>query len=58
MAYIVSAQAVAGFRARIEELLVVVDERLELDMRFECAGPECGRPEPLVRPAAPGLLRV
>jgi methanogenic corrinoid protein MtbC1 len=45
MAYIVSAQAVAGFRARIEELLVVVDERLELDMRFECAGPECGRPE-------------
>ncbi len=28
----------------MEELLVAVDERLELDLKFECAGPECGSP--------------
>ncbi len=33
------------FRQRLDELLVAVDERLALDLKFECAGPECGSPE-------------
>jgi len=45
MERIVSARAATEFRAQMEELLVAVDERLELDLKFECAGPECGSPE-------------
>lgn len=45
MANPVSDQAQADFQEKIEELLVAVDERLALDLKFECAGPECGSPE-------------
>jgi methanogenic corrinoid protein MtbC1 len=41
----ISRKALAEFRQRLDELLVAVGERLELDMKFECAGPECGSPE-------------
>jgi methanogenic corrinoid protein MtbC1 len=45
MVRVVSPKAAAAFRVRIEELEVAVDERLDLDLRYECAGPECGSPE-------------
>jgi MerR family transcriptional regulator, light-induced transcriptional regulator len=45
MANRVSAEATTEFRGKLDELLVAVDERLELDMKFECAGPGCGSPE-------------
>ncbi|MBN2464269.1 hypothetical protein JXD38_01415, partial [candidate division WOR-3 bacterium] len=41
----VSAEATTEFRARLDELLVAVDERLSVDVKFECAGTECGSPE-------------
>jgi methanogenic corrinoid protein MtbC1 len=41
----ISRQALVEFQQRLDELLVAVDERLEVDMKFECAGPECGSPE-------------
>ena len=41
----VSTEATTEFRAKLDELLVAVDERLELDMKFERAGPGCGSPE-------------
>jgi len=44
MARVVSSNAAKAFRARLEELEVAVDERLDVDLKFECAGPECGSP--------------
>ncbi len=41
MANRVSAEAAAEFRAKLDELLVAVDERLALDAEFHCAGINC-----------------
>ena len=41
----VSAAALAPFRDGFDALLLEVDERLEVDLKFECAGPGCGSPE-------------
>jgi len=41
MANRVSAEATAEFRAKLDELLVTVDERLALDAEFHCVGIDC-----------------
>ena len=41
----VSTEALARFEDGFDALLLEVDERLDLDMKFECAGPGCGSSE-------------
>jgi methanogenic corrinoid protein MtbC1 len=41
MANRVSTEATTEFRAKMDELLVAVDERLALDAEFHCAGIDC-----------------
>ena len=41
MANRVSAEAATEFQAKLDELLVAVDERLALDAEFHCAGIDC-----------------
>ena len=43
MANRVSAEATTEFRAKMDELLVAVDEHLALDAEFHCAGIDCGQ---------------
>jgi methanogenic corrinoid protein MtbC1 len=44
MANRVSAEATTEFRAKLDELLVAVDERLAVDAEFHCAGIDCDQP--------------